>query len=262
MSLPIILLTDFGQADPYVGQVKGVLRRLAPRGTWIDLYHDLPPFAIDSGAWMLARCLPHMPERAVWLCVVDPGVGSQRRGLAVERHETRFVAPDNGLLTPILQDGNCRIVALPEPDHRDISPTFHGRDLFAPTAARLATGAPLADIGKTIDDPVLLPDPGWRRAGEDDLTAEVMITDRYGNLITALPGELVQKRYLRAEINGRPCGPLVTTFADVPPGQTALLVGGFGTIEIVRNQGSAAAAFACGPGARLSVSLVPIIGDS
>ena len=257
MSIPIVLLTDFGLVDPYVGQVKGVLHRHVPEVICIDLYHDLPPFSVASGAWMLERCLSRMPSRAVWFCVVDPGVGSERRALAVQRGETFFVGPDNGLLTPILADGNCQIVALPIPSGGQTSPTFHGRDLFAPTAAQLVQGVPLTDLGQPITDPVVLVDPGWRHT-EDGLQSEVMIIDRYGNLVTAMPGEVVKERFLRAEINGRPCGPLVTTFSSVAPGKTALLVGGFGTIEIVRNQGSAVDAFRCGPGAKLNLKLLDV----
>lgn len=252
--LPLILLTDFGLADPYAGQVKGVLARHAPGAPVIDLCHDLPPFAIESGAWLLGRSLPHMPAAAVWLCVVDPGVGSGRRALAVQSGSGFFVGPDNGLLTPVLADPASRVVVeLPGADAAGVSPTFHGRDLFAPVAARLALGAGLEAVGTPLTTPpVLLSDPGWG-VRDGGWRARVMLVDRYGNLVTALPGAELRGRRVRGRIAGRPCGALVPTFSGVEPGASALVVGGFGTVEVVVNQGSAAALFACGAGAELQV---------
>ena len=253
MSMPVILMTDFGHADPYVGQVKGGLLRRHPGAVLIDLHHDLPPFAIASGAWLLERCRPHMPAPAVWLCVVDPGVGGARRGLAVQCQGSTFVGPDNGLLTPVFADGDWQAVALADPPP-GASPTFHGRDLFAPAAGRLLQGAPLASLGTPVSDPVRLSDPGWRRTA-DGWRARVMLTDRYGNLITALPGTAVRGQRLTGRLNGLPCGGLVETFSSVQPGEAALVIGGFGTVEVVVNQGSAAARFVAAPGMELVVTL-------
>lgn len=253
---PVVFLSDFGSTDPYVGQVKGVLHRHAPGLVCIDLHHDLPPFAIASAAWLLERCLPHMPENAVWLGVVDPGVGSARLPMALQWREALFVGPDNGLFTPILRQEGWRAVALQNlPSPR--SATFHGRDLFAPAAARLALGTPLETLGPPLPHPVTLPHPGWQ-ATPDGWEAEVMLTDRYGNLITALPGEVLPPH---ANVTGwlgeHPCGVLAPTFSSVAVGHSALVIGGFGTLEVVVNQGSAAARFAGGPGSRLRIEIPP-----
>ncbi|MBF0138771.1 MAG: SAM-dependent chlorinase/fluorinase [Magnetococcales bacterium] len=248
MNIPFVLLTDFGTSDPYVGQVKGVLHRYAPEARIIDLYHDLPPFSIASGAWLLERCLPIMPAPSIWLCVVDPGVGSSRRGLAISSGISFYVGPDNGLLTPIFQNADWQAVSLPRNAHA--APTFHGRDLFAPVAARLHNGETLENLGTPVHDPVRCNDPGWSVvAGGFDAT--IMLSDRYGNLITALPKSVVAGKTLRGTIHGQACGTLVNTFASVPLGEAALVAGGFGTIEIIVNQGSAQHRFNAQTGERV-----------
>ncbi|GAB0055973.1 Adenosyl-chloride synthase [Candidatus Magnetaquicoccaceae bacterium FCR-1] len=253
--LPVILLTDFGVADPFVGQVKGVLMRLFPKVRFVDLFHDIPPFAIKSGAWMLERCLPHMPSPAIWLGIVDPGVGGGRRGLVVQSGGSYFIGPDNGLLTPILNRHDARVLSLDTlGDAETVSPTFHGRDLFAPAAAHLLQGRSVSDLGTPlIDPPMLLADPGWRKAGHGAWGTEVLFVDHYGNLVTALPGEELRKRPVKGWLDGIPCGGIVTTFASVPVGAPALVVGGFGTVEVVVNQGNAANHFKRGLGAEVMI---------
>ncbi|MEO5346172.1 MAG: SAM-dependent chlorinase/fluorinase [Magnetococcus sp. YQC-9] len=255
--LPVILLTDFGVVDPFVGQVKGVLMRLFPKVTVIDLCHDISPFAIKSGAWMLESCLPHMPSPAIWLCIVDPGVGSGRRGLVVQSQGSYFIGPDNGLLTPVLNRPDARILSLDGLGHEEsVSPTFHGRDLFAPAAVHLLHNRSLSDLGTPlINPPVVLPDPGWRKLGYGVWRTEVVFVDHYGNLVSALPGEELRKRPVKGWLEGSACGSLVTTFASVPVGEVALVVGGFGTVEVVINQGSAARRFGQALGAELMIRL-------
>lgn len=237
MNIPFVLLTDFGSSDPYVGQVKGVLHRHAPAARIIDLYHDLPPFSIASGAWLLEKCLPIMPTPSVWLCVVDPGVGSSRRGLAVRSGPNFFVGPDNGLLTPVFHNTDWFAVSL-EPLDSHTATTFHGRDLFAPIAAMLCNGKKLEPLGTPVYDPIQRNDPGWSVV-QGGFDATIMLSDRYGNLITSLPKSVVTGKTMRGTIQGKGCGTWVETFASVPPGESALVAGGFGTIEIIVNQGSA-----------------------
>ncbi|MBF0179852.1 MAG: SAM-dependent chlorinase/fluorinase [Magnetococcales bacterium] len=254
-TLPIILLTDFGSGDPYVGQMKGVLARHAPGALVIDLFHDISPFHIKSAAWLLERCWPHMPRPAVWLCVVDPGVGSGRRGLVVEAGGSFFVGPDNGLFTYPLSLHGAKALVLDEvAGENGVSPTFHGRDLFAPVAAHLATGTASKGLGAPLfsPPPVTFADPGWR-GGFGEWEAEVILVDRYGNLVTTLPGAELADRQAKGEIDGRPCGSLVTTFASVPPGESTMVVGGFGTVEVVVNQGSARENLSAGLGSKLRV---------
>ena len=251
-AMPVVLLTDFGSRDPYVGQLKGVLHRGMVGVSCIDLFHDLPPFAVGSGAWLLERCLPHMPESAVWIAVVDPGVGGERRCLAVQWRHSFFVGPDNGLLTPILARSESQAVCLDVAEYAGASATFHGRDLFAPAAVRILQGIPLAALGNPVTDPVLRYHPGWGRAA-DGWRTEVMMVDHYGNLITALPGTEITGKAVSGHIENQPCGPLVTTFSSVAKGMAAMVVGGFGTVEVVVNRGRAAEQFECGAGAELRV---------
>lgn len=234
--LPVVLLSDFGWDDPYVGQVKGVLQRLSPGVPMIDLCHELPPFAVRAGSWLIERTWHHFPKRAVWLCVVDPGVGGARRALAGRVGGVRFVGPDNGLLSPFLSQPGVRVVEIAQAGAP--GRTFHGRDLFAPVAACLAGGEKVHRLGKRVGNPVLERERGWVRQGSG-WQAEVVWIDRYGNLITGLPVDRLQGR----TVVGNPGGRQVGTFQDLPVGESGLLVGSFGTVEVVVNQGSAAKRF-------------------
>ncbi|MBF0369220.1 MAG: SAM-dependent chlorinase/fluorinase [Magnetococcales bacterium] len=250
---PVVLLTDFGTSDPYVGQMKGVLHRDFPGVVCLDLYHELPPFSVKSGAWFIERCRHHMPDPAVWICVVDPGVGSHRRALAVQVGDAFYLGPDNGLMTPFIQQNDARIVSLDLPQDRISSTTFHGRDLFAPAAVRLLSGELLSDLGKSISDPILLNSQyGFKQGAQ--WHSEVMLVDRFGNLVSGLSGDQLPKGDVFGLIDGNPCGALVETFSALGPGQAGLVVGGFGTVEVVVNQDSAAEKFGCSIGSRLILS--------
>ncbi|MGH7536957.1 MAG: SAM hydrolase/SAM-dependent halogenase family protein, partial [Gemmatimonadales bacterium] len=148
MSL-ITLLTDFGTTDSYVAEIKGEILRGAPGTTLVDLSHAVPPGDVRSAAYLLGRTWHHFPTGAVHLGVVDPGVGTNRAAMAFSAHGHWFVGPDNGLFTPVLHDAEVEIVALPVPE--GASPTFHGRDLFAPAAAALAQGVALSNLGPPFD---------------------------------------------------------------------------------------------------------------
>src|SRR6476620_11272589 len=144
--MPIItLLTDFGTTDAYVAEMKAVLLGAVPEATLVDLTHAVPPGDIRAGAYLLGRSWHRFPAGTVHLSVVDPGVGTTRAALALRAHGHWFVGPDNGLFTPVLRDAEVEAVVLPVP--AEASPTFHGRDLFAPAAAVLACGAPLDSLG-------------------------------------------------------------------------------------------------------------------
>jgi len=229
----ITLLTDFGTADAYVGEMKGVLVRHAPAATLVDITHDIPPGDVVAGAYALGRAWPAYPEGAVHLAVVDPDVGTDRGALLVRADGHWFVGPDNGLLTPALARRGSRAWLLPVPP--GASATFHGRDVFAPAAGRMAGGAAPDALGSPAVKPVLLPRPRLARI-RGQLIGRVVHVDRFGTLVTNLPGERTAPGTVRV---GAYDIPLRRTFADVPSGDVVAFTGSGGTIEIAVRDGRA-----------------------
>lgn len=240
----LTFLTDFGLTDYYVAAVKGTVLRLAPGTQIVDISHDVPPGDVATGAFLLAAAVPAFPVGTVHLAVVDPGVGSQRRLLAARTPSGWLVGPDNGLFTPLL--GDARVHSVERSDlflsgfPSGTGQTFHGRDRFAPIAAWLLRGEPLAALGPEIFDPVRLAgEPPQRSPGE--LLGRVIHVDRYGNLVTDLPtGWLPEDAPgLRAEVGGQSAGHsatrLVAHYQQIPSGEAALLPGSLGTLELSLN---------------------------
>jgi S-adenosylmethionine hydrolase len=247
----ITLLTDFGTADSYVAELKGVLLSRASGAVLVDVSHDVPPGDIRSAAYILGRTWHRFPPSTVHLAVVDPGVGTSRAALAVRAHDQYFVAPDNGLLTAVLRDAEVEAVRLSTP--ASVAPTFHGRDVFAPAAADLAGGAALSDLGLRFDGiPERLAYVSPHREGQW-LIGEVVYVDRFGTLITNLPAELIPSQ-ARFEIDDLQLGPLVRTYSDVAPGGLLAYVGSDGTVEIAVRDGSAAERLGVGVGGRIRVA--------
>src|SRR5712691_6438607 len=187
--MPLVTLTtDFGLRDPFVGIMKGVILSICPTARLVDLTHEVEPQDILGGCLTLEAAVPFFPAGTVHLVVVDPGVGSARRAIALRTGGGYLVGPDNGVLTPAFERSGWTAVALTAPEYRlpSVSRTFHGRDVFAPAAAYLAAGIPLERLGSTLTDPVRLPLPGCRLEG-DALVGEVLAADRFGNLITSIP---------------------------------------------------------------------------
>ncbi|HTI06840.1 MAG TPA: SAM-dependent chlorinase/fluorinase [Gemmatimonadales bacterium] len=244
--MPIItLLTDFGIADSYVAEVKGVLLSCAPDATLIDVTHLVPRGDVGAAQYLLSRAWRRFPEGTTHFAVVDPGVGSSRRAIAAHHAAHRFVAPDNGLLSFLPRD--ARFVALAEP--ANAAPTFHGRDLFAPAAAALASGVSLESVGRRIDDPVHSPLP-TPRMHSDSIIGEIIYVDHFGNLISNVSGTDVQPT-ARVWLGGRDLGLLRRTFADVAPDDALAYVGSGGTVEIAVRDGNAAQQLEAGVGAEL-----------
>ena len=241
----ITLLTDFGTGDSYAAEMKGVLLARAPSVTLVDITHQVAPGDIRAGQYLLSRTWKHFPEGTVHLAIVDPGVGTERRALAAEHAGHRFVAPDNGLLSFLPQDGH--FVSLPVPT--TAAATFHGRDVFAPAAARLATGTALGELGESISDPCYMPLPAARH---DHLTVigEVIYVDRFGTLVSNIPGAAVQEG-ARIRVEGSEAGSLRRTFRDVARGALVAFVGSGGTVEIAVRDGSAARMLGVGVGAEV-----------
>ena len=247
----ITLLTDFGTSDSYVAEVKGVLLTGCPGATLVDVSHAVPPGNIATAAYLLGRTWRHFPEGTVHFVVVDPGVGTTRRAVAVGRDGHLFVAPDNGVLTPVIGPG-AEVWTLAEPD--GAHPTFHGRDLFAPAAARLATGASLAEVGAAVlEPPVMLAAPIPVYEGKK-VHGEVLHVDRYGNLVTTLTPEYVPA-YATLESEEMPIGPIRRTFRDVATGELLAYWGSSGLLEIAVRDGSAARRLGIGVGNRVTARL-------
>jgi S-adenosylmethionine hydrolase len=229
----ITLLTDFGTADGYVGEMKGVLLARVPDATLVDITHEIPPQDVEAARLTVARVWRRFPPGTVHVVVVDPGVGRDRPALAVNSDDRWLVGPDNGVLSPALLASGASAVALEVPP--GASATFHGRDVFAPAAAALALGSGLASLGSAVMHPVIRRTPEPHRIEEGVLGGVVIAIDRFGNAVTNLVG-------LRAgviEAAGKTL-PLRRTYGDVAPGKPLALVGSSGLIEIAVRDGSAA----------------------
>lgn len=258
--MPVVaLLTDFGTQDVYVGAMKGVVLAVCPTASLVDLTHEVPAQDIAQAAFCLAAAYRAFPAGSVFIAVVDPGVGSARRGLAIEAESWRFVGPDNGVFTLILEQcprARVRVLRNAALFRQQVSTTFHGRDVFAPVAAHLARGLPFDEVGPEIDDPVRC-DLGRARALDaDTLEAPVVHVDRFGNATTALDalafGALLERvdgdlGALVVEVAGQVL-PLVRTYADVGAGEACGLMGSAERLEIAVREGHAARVLGLRPG--------------
>ncbi|MEV6812089.1 SAM-dependent chlorinase/fluorinase [Micromonospora sp. NPDC051296] len=260
----ISLTTDYGLADGFVAACHGVVARLAPAVRVIDVTHLVPPGDVRRGAAVLAQTVPHLPA-GVHVAVVDPGVGTARRGVALATPGGFLVGPDNGLLLDAAATlgGVTAAVELTNPRWlaSRVSATFHGRDVFAPVAARLALGAPLAEAGPAVDpstlvrlpDPVVEPEP-------DGFTAEVLTVDHFGNVQLAAPADLLAP--LPARVRVGPAGDGEAgqreavhgrTFGDAPVGALVAHADSAGRVALSVNGGRAADLLAATPGTLLRV---------
>ncbi len=239
------LLTDFGTADYYVAAVKGVLAARTPGAALIDLGHEVAPGDVEGGAWLLAAAARWYPPGTVHLAVVDPGVGGDRRILAVAAGGMVFVGPDNGLLLPAAEavaaaaGGAVEARAVARDDLFLPGPgaTFHGRDRFAPVAAWLLAGGAHAALGPAVGDSVRLALPAPRRDGPAGasgtlLAGRVAWIDRFGNLVTDLPSDWLGDRPCRAEIAGHAAEHRAGHYREIPAGEAAVLPGSLGTLEL------------------------------
>ena len=239
----ITLLSDFGSDDPYVGMMKGVLLSAAPGCTLVDLTHGVPPQSVRIGAWFLAHSFRYFPAGTVHLAVVDPGVGSRRRLLAAQDGGHAFLAPDNGLLGPLLSE-KARVFELDAERFALAggSRTFHGRDILAPAAAAVCRGLAPAETGAAAGP--LEPGiefPRARAVAPGRIECEVLLADRYGNLIlSARPADLDgDLERWTVEAAGRTI-PLRGAYSESARGELLALVDSYGALEIAVNEGSAA----------------------
>jgi hypothetical protein len=255
----IALLSDFGVRDHYVGTMKGVILGICPDATLVDITHDIAAHDVLEGALELAAAYRYFPAGAIFLAVVDPGVGSARRGLAAEAGEYRFVAPDNGVLTGVFRDlAPRRVVELTERRFArpTVSRTFEGRDRFAPAAAWLAKGIQLPALGRLVTDVQQVNIP-LAEATDDEIRGEVLRVDRFGNLVTNIDRRTFEKfaqaHGVQVLAGGKPVARLVATYAEIHAGEVCALFGGTDHLELAAHAGSAAERLAIGRGAPVAI---------
>lgn len=251
----VTLITDFGTPDGYVGEMKGVLLERCPTVQLVDITHDIDPGDVWGAAWVLGRIWERFPVRTVHLVVVDPGVGGDRRAVAAEHGGRWFVGPDNGLISRALpgEPSDARLI---DPDSLDLAPasvTFHGRDLFSPAAAWLSGGGAPDRVGPPVDPSglVQLDLPAPVRLGAA-VRGQVAHVDRFGNLITDIPGAWVSPTAL-VEVSGEEVSGLRTHYGAAGSGELLALIGSGGTLEISVRNGSAADRLSAGRGDRVRV---------
>lgn len=262
MARPVIaLLSDFGSRDHYAGTMKGVVLNICPDATLVDITHDIAAHDVLGGALELAASYKYFPAGTIFLAVVDPGVGSARRGIAVDSGEFRFVAPDNGVLTAVLDEHAPRkAVELSERRYAlpTVSRTFEGRDRFAPAAAWLAKGIALPALGRPAG-PIHRLDIPAAVADDERIVGDVLRVDRFGNLVTNIDRRTFEKLAggpLAIDVGGRPVSKVVSTYADAPAGEVVALFGSTDHLEVAANGASAAAVLGLARGARVTVSRV------
>jgi S-adenosylmethionine hydrolase len=263
MSKTIALLSDFGDRDTYVGTMKGVILGICPDVILVDVTHNIDPQHVRQGAFMLHSSFYHFPQGTIFLVVIDPGVGSMRRPIALRGGGYTFVAPDNGVLTYVMDMlGQGEIVELVNSDYwlPEVSKTFHGRDIFAPVAAHLATGVPLRELGEPSGQVVRLPKPQMDVNGTR-VTGEVMHIDHFGNITTsighlyweneanltltpafddALPSLPIGAQSSTVLLHGKVIYSVRASYSEALRGDLLALVGSSGYLEVAVNQGNAA----------------------
>ncbi len=248
----VTILTDFGYQDPYVGVMKGVISNIDPEIKIVDISHDIPSFGIKHAAFSLFSYYKYFPLGTVHLIVVDPGVGSERRAIALKIDGMYFVLPDNGIISYVWERGrDKKAYTLENQDYflKPISNTFHGRDIFSPVAAYLAKGINIESVGSFLSTPVLFPFPMPKRKGHI-LYGEVIYTDKFGNVVTNIKKEdLSPGSSFTINLNYTYIKRIVKYYGEAEKGERFGIFGSTGFLELSENQG------------RLSDSLGAKIGD-
>jgi S-adenosylmethionine hydrolase len=255
----VTLTTDFGLSDHFSGVMKGVILGICPGARIVDITHQASAFEITEAAFTIAEAYRWFPKKTVHLVVIDPGVGTSRRPIIAEAAGQVFVAPDNGVLSMIYAREKHKVRAITSEKHflKPVSRTFHGRDVFAPTAARLAAGTPPARFGKLVHDYCRLRFADPIRTGKRIWQGTILKIDHFGNLITNLriadfPD--LARRPFRLLCGQVALTHLSETFADGAPGEPVLIVGSSGYLEIVANRASAAQLLGCVTGAPVDLT--------
>lgn len=236
----IALLTDFGTTDYYVGAVKGTILSIDPSAVIVDISHEIAAHDIRAASFVLGACCEDFPADTIFIGVVDPGVGSARRAIAVAARGRKFVAPDNGLLTDALRDVDYTAVEIT--NRRYFGPressTFHGRDIFGPVAAYLSLGVPLAELGPAASELALIEKPNALTVG-GSVHGQIVHIDRFGNLVTDLSLADIPPKFL-LDVSGVTVRAICSAYAEMPRGELFLINGSSGRIEISLREASAA----------------------
>jgi len=247
MRAPILTLTtDFGLSDHYVGVMKGVILGVCPRAQVVDISHGVGPYAIAEGAFLIAQAYRSFPRGTVHVVVVDPGVGSERRPILLEAAGQYFVAPDNGVLGMIFarETHKVRVISNARYFRHPLSQTFHGRDIFAPVAAHVASGVPPSRMGKVIADYLRPPFEKPRQTGARTWTGEILKVDRFGNVVTNFPADDFPA-IEHLTIGRSKARRLVRSYAEARAGELVVIAGSSGFLEVSVNQSSAAEKIGC-----------------
>jgi len=257
-ALPLItLLTDFGTKDHFVASMKGVILSINPQARIIDISHEISPFRIADAAYCLQACYRTFPEGAVHVAVVDPGVGSRRRPILVKTGRYYFVAPDNGVLTPILYEQDVEIREIEHQQYRLSSPgaTFHGRDVFAPVAAWLTKGTALSSFGRLVADPIRMNWPQPRMTVRT-IIGEIVYIDRFGNLISNISRaqiEAGQVDRLEIRIGEHLVESMVANYSEGQTDVLHALINSNGMLELFLKERSASECLKVGIGAFVEI---------
>ena len=246
----VTLTTDFGSQDPFGAILKGVIAGRAPTARVIDVTHGVPPHDVLAGALILRHTVPYFPPRTIHLVVVDPGVGSERRALCVETQRALLVGPDNGVLSLAASLLEIRRIVHLTDDRFFVSPrsgTFHGRDVFAPVAAALATGRAPSALGETVGEMAQVSVPPVRRDAER-LSGAVIYVDRFGNLVTNIDADLLAAGAPAVQVAGHRVAGVSPSYGAVERGALVAVVNSWGLLEIAARDGSAAAKLGGGVG--------------
>lgn len=234
-------MTDFGLRDPFAGIMKGVILGINPSAEIVDVCHDIRPGDVKSAAFAILMAFGYFPAETIFTVVVDPGVGTERKAVAVEIGDKIVVCPDNGILSWVLRDHKLeKGVILSDPRFLlpNVCETFHGRDVFAPVAAHISLGVALADFGPEVKQLTTFPIPEVVEQGAA-IQGEVVYVDRFGNLTTNIPGDRLPKQ-ARIHIGSVEVMGIRKAYGDVPPGHMAAVIGSMGCLEIAVNGGDAA----------------------
>lgn len=256
----ITLTTDFGAADHYAGTIKGVIYSIAPSARIVDISHEVGAYDVQEAAFTVAQAYPYFPKKTVHVVVVDPGVGSSRRALVVEAAGQFFVGPDNGVFAMVLAREKTKVRAITADRYfrKPVSQTFHGRDVFAPVAAHLAMGVAASRMGKIVEDYLRPGSMKPERTARRGWTGQIVKIDRFGNLITNFhaadfPQVLAQRFEMAVGLQA--VRTLATNYEQAGFGETFLIVGSSGFLEVSVNQASAAKQLGCGVGAPVELTI-------